>query len=193
MWTTTMVRTDRPVRPGRLVLPLPAAAAADDCPGHRGKKNERFYQLLLERRLRDGGVVAGHMMTANGITDITTPDEHVEIKHWRAWKAALGQLVAYQACAPRRRLTACFFGDAGAMLKERATETLRAQRIAVYELVAEGDNGSVVRVRELDPGHSGHPGDPVGASVLSVMQQQQQQQQQGGGGAEPMDVDRPQA
>jgi hypothetical protein len=144
------------------------------------KPNERFYQLLLERRLQERGVVGGHMMTANGITDVTTPHEHVEIKHWRAWKAALGQLVAYQSCAPRRRLTACFFGDASAVLKERAVETLRGHSVAVFELPSDGS----AEVRLLAPGAAlgddadAGAGAGADASVLELLVD-----------GDPMDVD----
>ena len=48
-------------------------------------KNEMYYQKFLERKM-----LATHQKTAFGITDITTKNEHIEIKHWRNYKSALG-------------------------------------------------------------------------------------------------------
>ena len=70
------------------------------------RKDEIYYQELLEREL--GGK---HLHIAGvGITDITTPDAHIEIKRWRQWKEALGQLTAYQNAVPRRLSCVYFFG-----------------------------------------------------------------------------------
>ena len=54
------------------------------------KRNEIYYQKFLEKRLG-----ATHKRTIYGITDLSTKDEHVEIKQWRDYKTALGQLLSY--------------------------------------------------------------------------------------------------
>lgn len=47
------------------------------------KKNEIYYQRKL---------LETHKKTTHGITDITTNNEHIEIKHWKNYKNALGQI-----------------------------------------------------------------------------------------------------
>lgn len=54
------------------------------------KRNENYYQRFLERKFS-----ATHKRTKYGITDITTDTQHIEIKHWKDYKSALGQLLSY--------------------------------------------------------------------------------------------------
>jgi chromosome segregation ATPase len=68
------------------------------------KRNELYYQRFLERLLS-----ASHCKTSFGVTDITTENEHIEIKHWRNYKAALGQLLSYNF-NDDKNLCAYFFG-----------------------------------------------------------------------------------
>ena len=57
---------------------------------YKNRKNEKFYQLLLENYL--GGT---HKTLSCGITDVTTDTCHAEIKEWSSWKEAIGQLTCY--------------------------------------------------------------------------------------------------
>lgn len=64
----------------------------------KNKKNEEQYQIIMERIL--GG---GHEKLHIGITDITTPLLHAELKKWEDWKAAVGQLLTM----PKRQKQSC--------------------------------------------------------------------------------------
>ena len=57
---------------------------------NNAKIYEKVYQKALERKYG-----YGHKRLPCGITDITTPDKHIEIKRWNQNKQAIGQLLAY--------------------------------------------------------------------------------------------------
>jgi len=54
---------------------------------------------------------ASHSRNTFGITDVTTAKAHVEIKHWRNFKNALGQLLFYHTADQKKNLFVCFFGN----------------------------------------------------------------------------------
>ena len=71
-----------------------------------GNRHEKHYQRLLEERL--GGK---HLSIPGvGITDVTTDDQHVEIKRWTRYHEVQGQLEKYQRAAHRPQLAVYFFG-----------------------------------------------------------------------------------
>uniref|UniRef100_A0A6C0E1K8 Uncharacterized protein n=1 Tax=viral metagenome TaxID=1070528 RepID=A0A6C0E1K8_9ZZZZ len=92
------------------------------------KRNEKFYQKLLEQEL--GG---GHKNTKYGITDITTDVYHVEIKHWCNFKECLGQLQAYNH-NDDKKLIAAFFGDTTSSKRENVIDLFRKFDIEVWQL-----------------------------------------------------------
>jgi len=98
------------------------------------KRNEKFYQKLLEQDL--GG---GHKNTKYGITDITTDVYHVEIKHWCNFKACLGQLQAYNH-NDDKKLIAAFFGDIANIKKLDIIQLFHDSGVDVWEL-CDFDNG----------------------------------------------------
>lgn len=67
---------------------------------------ESYYQKLVELRT-DGS----HLATEHGITDVSTPYVHIEIKGWSKYKHALGQLLAYDVAEPRESKHVYFFGE----------------------------------------------------------------------------------
>ncbi len=69
-------------------------------------KSEQYYQEILEQ-------MTGYTHSENdfGVTDITTPTSHIEIKHWCNFKSALGQLLAYSLSDPKESLYVYFFGE----------------------------------------------------------------------------------
>ena len=75
----------------------------------KGDKNlkidECHVQLKLERELG-----YGHMKCNSGIIDIFTPTTIIEIKKWKSWKEALGQLYCYSYDFPDRDKRVHFFG-----------------------------------------------------------------------------------
>lgn len=85
---------------------------------YKNRKNENFYQLLLENFL--GGT---HKKLKSGITDITTDYCHAEIKQWKSFKEAIGQLTCYNIQDPKPELHLYFFGKYSA--KERTIELIK--------------------------------------------------------------------
>jgi len=69
------------------------------------QKDEEFYQSALAMHFGHG-----HKTVRSGITDITTPHFHAEIKHWKKWKQAIGQLMVYNENDPRPELRIYLFG-----------------------------------------------------------------------------------
>lgn len=102
----------------------------------RETRNEQFYQRLLERHFN-----ASHRVLESGITDITTDDCHIELKNWRSWQQAMGQLLVYNNDLKRRRLMACFFGDISAQIKSTAASHLSKQGIQCWEFI--NDQGRI--------------------------------------------------
>jgi hypothetical protein len=94
----------------------------------KGEKLEKYYQLFLEKYLN-----ARHLRLDCGITDITTPEYHVEIKKWSLYKHCLGQLEAYKNEAWRPKLYAVFFGKISHKNKEIAINIFKSKGIGVYE------------------------------------------------------------
>ena len=103
--------------------------------GKKGNKLERYYQIFLETRL--GG---SHAKLDCGTTDITAKDMHVEIKNWKTWKHALGQLDAYRARMWRPKAYAVFFGKISDKSKKIAIEIFASKGIGVYEFVSEAND-----------------------------------------------------
>jgi hypothetical protein len=56
----------------------------------QGSKKEEFFQRHFEK------VYGGkHHSNTFGVTDITTEEAHIEIKEWKKWKYAMGQILSY--------------------------------------------------------------------------------------------------
>ncbi len=53
----------------------------------------------------------GHQTCIIGIPDIVTSDKIIEIKRWKGWMSAMGQLLAYSDYFPDRQLQVHFFGS----------------------------------------------------------------------------------
>lgn len=94
------------------------------------RKPEVYYQRLLENYLQ-----AGHKKVAAGITDITTDDYHGEIKQWRKWKEAVGQLLSYNVCDQKPNLHIYLFDKYSQTNKSVAMRVFDAYGIMPYEFV----------------------------------------------------------
>ena len=103
------------------------------------KQKEQHYQRKLEELL--GG---GHARTKYGIIDILTDTTLYEIKIWKNYKNALGQLLCYGKDYPDRQLAKIFFGrcDLGDDLKKEYLTNMRQVHIDVYQ-VHDNLDGSV--------------------------------------------------
>ena len=90
---------------------------------------ERMYQNALKNRYN-----YGHKHLKSGITDITTPDKHIEVKKWAQWKHGLGQLLAYDYCDPKEKLEVHLFGEYPDDKKNLACEIFDRYNIIVVDL-----------------------------------------------------------
>ena len=93
------------------------------------KRNEIYYQKFLEKRLG-----ATHKRTIYGITDLSTKDEHIEIKQWRDYKKALGQLLSYNF-KDTKNLCVYFFGTIKDEQKTNIIDLFKSKNIKVYEFI----------------------------------------------------------
>ena len=102
-------------------------------------RHEKYYQRKLEELI--GG---GHAKTRYGEIDILTDTTIYEIKAWKTYKNALGQLLFYAKDYPDRQLAKIFFGrcDLSQKKKKELLEDLRKDNIDVYQVHDELD-GSV--------------------------------------------------
>lgn len=85
---------------------------------------QRFLEILLESK---------HKKVKYGITDITTEDEHIEIKKWRDYKSALGQIISYNTCDNKDKLSVYFFGFMDPNKKIEIIDLFKKNGINVYE------------------------------------------------------------
>lgn len=69
-------------------------------------KDEHYYQSILEQRY---GSILLPRNTAHGVIDIHLPTKILELKHWKLYKHALGQLLAY-GHEHSQELAVVFFG-----------------------------------------------------------------------------------
>jgi regulator of replication initiation timing len=93
------------------------------------QRNEQFYQVCVEKKLG-----ATHKKTPLGITDISTETEHIEIKHWRNFKSALGQLQSYNF-EDDKILCAYFFGNIRPDLRDTVIKLYRSKGISITEII----------------------------------------------------------
>lgn len=107
------------------------------------RRNEQYYQRYLEKLLS-----ATHQKTKHGITDITTDTQIIEIKHWRNYKSALGQLLSYKDSKTNKNksLAVYFFGVYEESLKETVVELFQQKEISIYEFI---DTEDGIKVKEL--------------------------------------------
>jgi hypothetical protein len=100
-------------------------------------RNEEFYQVIVEDWL--GG---SHHTLPIAVTDVSTDKVHAEIKTWRKWKYALGQLTAYQDDCPKEELHMYMFGAYAVNCKQKALKTLNNKGIKCYEFKEDTRDGN---------------------------------------------------
>lgn len=72
-------------------------------------KSSRIREIDIQKRL-EKELNAGHMSCPAGTTDIVTDIQLIEIKKWRHWKDAVGQIFAYKRYFQNRINIIHFFG-----------------------------------------------------------------------------------
>lgn len=91
-----------------------------------------------ERDVRDdlalalNGVV--EYETPVGFADIVTDTHVIEVKHWRQWKHALGQVLAYHAFASDKKIRIHLFADECDQVAARSTATIATGICAKYDV-----------------------------------------------------------
>jgi hypothetical protein len=109
---------------------------------YKNRKNEKFYQLLIENYL--GGT---HKTLSCGITDVTTDSCHAEIKEWSSWKEAIGQLTCYNTVDPKDKLEMYMFGRYKQSCKDEAIKVTTTCKIDIYEFVDTDDGVSIISLK----------------------------------------------
>lgn len=108
---------------------------------YKNKKNEKFYQLLLEEYLK-----GTHKKLKSGITDVTAEKVHAEIKEWSCWKEAIGQLITYNLEDPKEELHVYLFGKYKKNCKSIAVDVFRSQGMKVFEFFHDEEVVQVVDI-----------------------------------------------
>jgi hypothetical protein len=99
----------------------------------QNKRNENYYQKFLEKYFS-----ASHHKTTFGITDISTDNQHIEIKHWSKYKQALGQLLSYNF-NDNKSLAAFFYGSVKEEQKQNIIQLFVSKNVSVYEFIDDID------------------------------------------------------
>lgn len=103
-------------------------------------KQESYYQNYLEHKLG-----ATHNKNIYGIVNIETDNSVIEIKDWKHFKYALGQLVSYTKVNNKRRIV-YFFGQKPGLKQVNAIlDLFNDYNVEVYEVRTE--NGIVCETR----------------------------------------------
>lgn len=116
----------------------------------RAKKHEVYYQRKLEKLL--GG---NHYKTPAGEIDILTNTTLYEIKSWKGFKHAYGQLKSYAKYVPGKQLALIFFGKCHmkkAFQKEYLEDKLK-ENIEVYQVHDIPDGNVSLELLNRRPGN----------------------------------------
>lgn len=109
---------------------------------HNNRKDEKFFHTVLEDCL-DGS----HKKLQVGVTDITTDTFHAEIKDWKDWQNAIGNLMSYNDEDPKEQLHIYLFGRCGDNIKEAACKTLGRLNIKPFECILVEDGVNVIDLK----------------------------------------------
>jgi len=117
--------------------------------GRQPKKAERYYQNLLAAKLGFGHCPISRV----GVTDITTPDTHIEIKNWRDYDDVPGQLQKYQKALKRPNQCVYFFGEEPG--NERFGQIIELMKDANIEVFSFDSNDHIRKhdIVEPEPDH----------------------------------------
>lgn len=113
----------------------------------RDPKLEKFYQTYLEQKFQ-----ASHTRVSHGITDIETDDSIIEIKNWKNYKTAIGQLLSYTNRNNKKRI-AYFFGNKPKNMEE-IIHLYQSYNIEIYHIYEDSTKIIVEEVltsAETDP------------------------------------------
>lgn len=107
---------------------------------YKNRKNEAFYQSILEKYLGKS-----HKSIEVGITDVTTDICHAEIKEWKNYKEAVGQLIIYNSCDKKEKLEMYMFGKYSQ--KEKAFKAISSCNIHLYEFLHTEDKVDIINFK----------------------------------------------
>lgn len=114
--------------------------------GRLGAKRKRKNKNA-ESRVRDaiasgieGAVVEVHCSA--GVVDVVTPDEIIEVKRAKMWKAAMGQVLAYAVDFPGKKPRVHLFGSGA---ENCMLAAVTCERFGV-RLTVEDENGKEVAI-----------------------------------------------
>lgn len=116
------------------------------CRANKVRKPEVYYQRILETHLN-----GRHMKLDCGVTDITTDHLHAEIKEWKKWKEAVGQLLSYNVCEKRSYLRLYLFDQYPKSNKNTAMKIFMQFNIHPFEFIEEGNT---IFIRDMVSGEN---------------------------------------
>jgi len=91
------------------------------------EKQESFFQKYLEKKFN-----ASHTKNKFGTTDIETDDAIIEIKNWKNYKSAMGQVVCYNYGINKRKVV-YFFGKKPKNIKD-VINLFKSHHIDMYHI-----------------------------------------------------------
>jgi hypothetical protein len=104
---------------------------------------EITYQKYLEIKFG-----ASHGRNAHGISDIETDDSIIEIKHWKNYKSAIGQLECYSDATRHKRKILYLFGQKPKDIKF-VIRICQDKHISMFHLL-QLDNGEIIEETLVD-------------------------------------------
>jgi len=111
----------------------------------KNKKNENFYQYILEKYYK-----CGHTKYKTGVTDLTCSEFNGEIKLWIDYKYVVGQLLIANIHMKRDKMIAFMFGEYGDKSKQNAYDDFKSIGIHVYDLYIEDTNVYMKNMETLE-------------------------------------------
>ena len=108
----------------------------------KNKKDEKFYQLIVEKYLG-----ATHDRNAAGVTDVTTDTIHAEIKRFKIFKEGIVQLMAYNVKDPKDELHsthAYMFDDTGKKHMDMAADVMKQLKIKVFTFYVSNEKVDII-------------------------------------------------
>lgn len=108
------------------------------------KRTEIYYQNFLEKYIK-----VSHKNTKFGTTDISTENCHIKIKHWKHFKAALGELLSYNH-DDNKELAAYFYGDISDEQKNNIIQLYRDKNVSICEFIDSLDGIQINEVLNIN-------------------------------------------
>lgn len=105
----------------------------------KNKKNEKFYQVIVEKYLK-----GTHSQNIHGRTDVTNDKVHAEIKTLCDYKHAIGQVQAYNKGDPKEELHIYLFDDNNKKQLSIAAEYIKFLNIKLFTFTVSSEKVEII-------------------------------------------------